>query len=179
MNSITGELGTVGVRHAFDLLGMWTSHSAASHVQLVTENETIRRLIYNRLAVPSTSGMVDISLYPFSLEQMDPVFEAPIVAGCFRNIFSYRKLIRFSMPAYSISRLRSVLSRQGYRLEKLIGIYPPRFVFWWSLSVLAATRLPSLHFQWEQLAMNYLATSRQAATTFSHIVVFYACQLDS
>jgi hypothetical protein len=137
MSFFPGELGTAGVRHAFDLLGMWTHHSGAACVQLVANDESVLRPLQDRLTIPLIAGMAEIALYPFSLEQAQPTFDAPIVAGCFRNIYSYRRLMHPSLAAYSIPRLTADLRRQGYRLEKLVGVYPPAFSFWWTLSVAA------------------------------------------
>jgi hypothetical protein len=179
MSFTPGELGTPGARHAFDLLGMWTHHSGAEQVFLSTSDDHVRRVVSNYLTLPLTDGRAEIALYPFTLERAEPVFDTPLIAGCFRNRWSYRTLLYPLMPFYSLASLRTVLRRQGYSLKKLVGIYPPMFMFWWTLSVFAGTRLPSLHFLWEQTAMNYLATARMPGLAFSYLVVFYACRLDS
>jgi hypothetical protein len=217
MSFFPGELGTAGVRHAFDLLGMWTYKSGAAQACLVTGDEAVRRPLRDRLTIPFTEGTAEIALYPFSLEQnqpligffgnqrgtppnigrtgspsyaappdmlvttkkpKEPIFNAPIVTGCFRNIYSYRRLVHPSLAAYSIPQLVADLEQQGYQLEKLVGVYPPIFLFWWILSVMAGARFPAQHFEWEQTAMNHLSTSRQPTMTFSHILVFYARRLD-
>lgn len=179
MSFTPGELGTAGARHAFDLLGMWTHDIGETRAFLSTNEDNVREAICERLTLPLTDGQATIALYPFTLEQDEPVFDTPLIAGCFRNRWSYRKLLYPHMSTYSISSLLAVLQRQGYSLEKLAGIYPPIFMLWWTLSELAGTRLPSLHFQWGQTAMNYLATDRLPGLTFSYLVVFYARRLDS
>ena len=249
MNFFPGELGTAGVRHAFDLLGMWVYYSSATCVRLIVSDESVRRPLQDRLTLPIIADLTQIvfkknsfqddtdknpknlhkstlagnfahsleknflenhiALYPFSLEQaqptftlfgdrtasppyaappdmpvttenlQEPIFDAPIVAGCFRNVYSYRRLLHPSQAAYSLPRLTADLQRQGYRLEKLVGVYPPAFLFWWILSVAAGTRFPAQHFAWEQAAMNHLSTTCQPAATFSHILVFYARRLVS
>jgi hypothetical protein len=158
---------------------MWAHHSGAACVQLVVSDESVLRPLQDRLTIPLIAGQAEIALYPFSLEQTRPIFDAPIVAGCFRNIYSYRKLLHPSQAAYSLPRLTADLRRQGYRLEKLAGIYPPAFLFWWTLGVAAGARFPAQHFEWEQTAMNHLSTTRQPDMTFSHILVFYARRLVS
>jgi hypothetical protein len=179
MKFTPGELGTAGARHAFDLLGMWAHQSGAAQVLLFTSDDNVRRAVCDRLTLPLAGSQAEIALYPFSLEQAEPVFDTPLIAGCFRNRWSYRKLLYPLMPVSSLPSLQAVLRRQGYALERLAGIYPPKFMLWWTLSVLAGTRLPSLHYQWEQTAMNYLATTRLPALTFSYLIVFYARRLDS
>jgi hypothetical protein len=179
MNMSSDELGTAGIRYAFDLLGFWTHHSQANQALLFTNDDNIRGAICDRLTLPLASDQARIALYPFTLEQAEPVFDTPLIAGCFRNRWSYRKLLHPLMPVYSLQSLQAVLQRQGYALESLVGVYPPLFMVWWTLSVLAGTRLPSLHFQCEQVAINYLATDRLPGLTFSYLIVFYARRLDT
>jgi hypothetical protein len=172
------ELGTAGARHAFDLLGMWTHHSGARQVLLSTSDDHVRRAMCERLTLPLTDDRAEIALYPFTLERLEPVFDTPLIAGCFRNRWSYRKLLHPFMTVCSLPGLRAVLRRQGYALEKLTGIYPPMFMLWWTIGLFAGIRLPSFRFRWEQTAMNHLATARLPGLAFSYLIVFYARRLD-
>jgi hypothetical protein len=165
------ELFTPGSRHALDLIGMWIQQSGVKHVQIAScEDEVIKQILLRLPDGVRIDDHPEMVVYPFSLETQANEFAAFHVAGCFRNRYSYRRLIHPKMPNRDLGWLRSELTRSGYKLLDWRGIYPPVFLFWWILSVLAGSRLPALHFRFSEKAYQHLAKRSQ----FTHLIVFYA-----
>jgi hypothetical protein len=166
-----GELGTHGVRHALDLLGLWVQISGVARVRIATSDPEVRELVETRLPYGVTSETsADMVLYPFSLEEQPTVFTAPFIAGCFRNRYSYRRLFHPGLPHRNLRWLCSEMDRFHYKVLDWRGIYPPAFLFYWTLSVLAGARNSELHFRLIEKADQNFAKR----TEFSHLVAFYA-----
>ena len=193
----SAELFTQGTRHALDYLGMWVQQSGAQRVYIESvDSELIRQCLLRlprsveEVSLPScqlvkegswpwriTEGEidVDVALYPFSLE-VGRAFDAhaPRMMGCFRNTYSYRKLIRPRSQTISWSHVQQRLKEMGYQIEDKVGIYPPQFIFWWTLSVLAGYRASSRHFIYKDYAFQTLSKREGWSRDFSYMVMFNA-----
>ena len=194
----SAELFTEGTRHALDYLGMWVQKSGARRVHVESIDPDLIRQCLLRLphsldmvSVPSRDLIEmgswpwelsegaresDVALYPFSLEVGASTPHAPCVMGCFRNTFSYRKLIRPRSSTLSIGQVQKMLKGAGYHMEDVVGIYPPQFIFWWTLSILAGHRASARHFVYKNYAFQTLSKSKGWSRYFGYLVMFYAQQ---
>jgi hypothetical protein len=169
VNISPGELGSLGLRHAMNWLGYYAQHSGARSARIITADAMVRERMILRLPIPLSDDPSGIELIPFC-ELIQPEFHAPVVAGFFRNTSSYRKLLHPFEKTRSLRWLRRQCALKNYSLIEWRGIYPPAFVFWWSCALMAASRFPDLHFQWEDRAFMHLADR----SPFSAWIVFYA-----
>jgi len=198
MRSLSLEgLFTHGARHALDYLGMWTQHSRARVVRIEsTDTQVIQQCL---LRLPPSIEVVslvadgkiddapwpwqihtgsypqaDVVLYPFSLETKLSDTSTPLIIGCFQNAFSYRKLLHPRHPMILLSRVRNQIIRMGYVIENLVGIYPPDFMFWWTLSLLTGSCASSLSFRFKNQALLRLSHRYGMGRFVSSILVFRA-----
>jgi hypothetical protein len=168
------ELHTAGMRHAFDLLGMWIAHSGAQTIRLDAPNPACIEALRLRLphGTEVVGGQGDMRLFLFR-----PPTEAGAelhLAGCLYNAGSYRRLLRPSLPVSSLRDLRQTLKSKGYHIQSLAGIYPPAFLLWLTAGLLAGVRFPPQYFHWTKRTEETISTTHPAALPFCHLLVYYA-----
>jgi hypothetical protein len=96
----------------------------------------------------------EAALAPFSLEAAKLPCERIIVAAV-RNAISYKSLLHpGTVRTTAIGTLARV--RRQYRVEQVVGMYPPRFVALLALAHLAGRRSAAAYFRLSDLAMQYL-----------------------
>lgn len=197
------ELGTAGVRHALDWLGKWVADLEASVISLHTPDhtlaqawlwrlpETVREVLlkgnaHATLSLPgkwpvvlrdeSASIQPHLAVLPFTLNTENPPFCSEHILGCFHNAISYRRLRRPSQPCRSLRWLRRKAQQEGYVLRRILGIYPPAFLWRWALNRLLQHAAPALADFWQQRAFEHLSSRRSLPVRLSAIVVFHACR---
>jgi hypothetical protein len=190
------QLRTHCGRHALGYLGMWTQASQARSAHIEALDPTVVRQCLLRLppsldvvSVPRPAlvgeepwpwpvlekgHQSDVALYPLSLEVGAARPTAPTVIGLFRNTLSYRKLLYPEEPTLALGSVKRTLARDGYIIQRVVGIYPPQFIFWHTLSTFAGASASALHFRLGDAAFRALSTSSRWARHLCHLVVFYA-----
>ena len=164
-------LTPAGSDRALDFLGMWTQSSGAQRVQIISLNDEALNQMVLRLPEGVHLGpQPEMVLYLFSLEDRPVTFTAPYIAGCFRNGFSYQRLIHPRMPQRNFAWLKLKLAQGNYELLDWRGVYPPAFIFWWTISTLLGARFPEWHFRLLERAYQQMAKR----SNFTHLLTFYA-----
>jgi hypothetical protein len=192
---------TSGARHALNLLGMWIQHAGVRRVYVRSADPFWVREMLLRMPLGVQSVCVDVDgleaqgwrfavtraaqgeemvVIPFLATDLSTNFVADSrietdaerwVAGCFRSVFSYRRLINPFLDGVNPLGMRRILQARGYAFRDWRGVYPPAFLFWWALSLAAGTRFSSLHWQWSARAEQYIESRRVA---FCHLGAFFA-----
>jgi hypothetical protein len=190
------QLLTHCIRHALGYLGMWTQSSQArsAHIEALDPRVIHQCLLrlppsLDVVSVPrptlageepwpwpvlATGLQVDVALYPLSLEVGAAKPTAPIAIGFFRNALSYRRLLYPHEPTLTLRQVKRTLATNGYVIQRVVGIYPPQFIVWHTLSVLAGTSASALHFSFGDAAFRTLSTGSMWARCLCHLVAFYA-----
>jgi hypothetical protein len=128
---------------------------------LVVEQEQIAEAIAAALGIhPSLIGEVepDAALVPFSRQQYTEPPRAQYMVVLGHNGLSYKS---FLYPGRVRDNVIAQLLwlRPKYLLDQQIGLFGPSFLTRWTLSMVAGPRLPSLHFQLGQRALDRLYTT--------------------
>ncbi len=195
------ELYTAGVRHALDWLGQLTARLETPSVSLQASEtmlaqaclwrlpNTVQEVFIEGEAQPglslpvqwpatlrqaSPSQSPSLTLLPFTLDRAEPPFRSEHVLGCFHNALSYRRLLYPGEACRSLAWLRRKARQEGYALDKLIGIYPPAFLWRWTLAMAFQQAAPAWSDFWRQRAFEHLSTSQPFPLELSVIVVFHA-----
>jgi hypothetical protein len=115
----------------------------------------------------------EAAFFPFSLNGTGLPQERMIVAAV-HNAISYKSLL---YPGTVRTTAFGTLARvkRHYRVEQVIGMYPPRFIALLALAHLAGRRSSSAYFRLSDLAMQYLYDFGPM-WRFSYVVIFAGCR---
>lgn len=197
------ELYTAGVRHALDWLGQLTARLEISSIFLKAPDAMLAQACLWRLPDTVCEVFVEVEgeahpdlsqpgqwpftlrqdssshppllmLLPFTLDRADLPFQGEYVLGCFHNALSYRRWLYPGESYRSLAWLRRKTRQEGYVLNRLIGIYPPAFLWRWALAMAFQQVAPAWSDLWRQRAFEHLSTSKPFPLECSVIVVFHA-----
>jgi hypothetical protein len=165
--------------YSFDLAVQWLYRNHPSSVRICSTEPEIVKAAARRLswiadgiivendaaaaAVEAILGVqpqvftpgtqTDAALMPFSRHNYATPPEAATVVILAHNAFSYKSLLR---PGQIEDQVFSLLRwlRKTHRITGRAGLFTPNFLFYWILSLLAAHRVPTLHFRSGQRALD-------------------------
>lgn len=124
--------------------------------QILVENTTIAAQVEQRLAVAvkvADTQESDAVLLPFSRQYYAQPPRASLLVVINSNRLSYKGLIS-PVRDHVFALLRWL--RADCQVTDRWGLFPPRFVAQWIISLVAGARYPALHFQLGQQAMDEL-----------------------
>lgn len=128
---------------------------------LTIDHEESREAVSSALGLRFKSGddlEHDVTLVLFSRQRYTVPPKARHLVMVERNALSYKSIL---YPGQILDDVISQLRwfRRSYRIEQRIGMFGPRFLVNWAISLAAGTRFAATHFLLGQQAMDHLFTT--------------------
>lgn len=146
----------------------------AGDYQLVVDTPALADDVQRALGVAVTiagEAPADAAFAPLSLGR-GAFPREPVLVAAVHNPISY-KTLRYprQVPAVGLHVLKR--ARRGYRIDSIVGMYPPRCVGLLALAGLAERWSAAAYFRLEDLAMRYIYTATSALMwRLSYVVIF-------
>jgi hypothetical protein len=142
---------------SIDMVKAVVRRLAVDNYCLFVDTQEIRTAVRASLGIEvevAGTEPAEAAIAPFSLEATSLPCERIIVAAV-HNAISYKSLLHpGTVRTTAVGTLAWV--RRQYRVERVVGVYPPRFVALLALADLAGRRSASAYFRLSDLAMQYL-----------------------
>jgi hypothetical protein len=172
------------IRHTLDLMMTWLQKAQPQRVRVLSHSSEMVKAVIRRIppdqqmtvyveradiqaAVAETLGRdtrvvasdglsADVALLPLpTSEKHTALAGEQMVIAAYYNALSYKSLLYpGSVPASIFAQLAQL--RAAYRVEAVAGLYPPRFIVWWTLTCLLARLDSARYFRTGDYAMRHL-----------------------